>query len=96
MASMMTALASGALLGFSAGLAPGPMLALVLAAKLAALNPHLSRRWCRNVLYAWNDAVPVRRKIQVAARKPSLSNSAASSNAPVATGNVNPAKESEQ
>jgi small subunit ribosomal protein S21 len=63
---------------------------------LAALNPHLSRRWCRNVLYAWEDATPVRRKIQAAARKPSWSNSAASANAPVATGKVNPAKESEQ
>jgi hypothetical protein len=94
MATMLTALASGVLLGLSAGLAPVPTLAL--AAKLAALNPHLSRRWCRNVLYAWHEAAPVRRKIQVAARKPSLSNSAASSNAPVATGNVNHAKESEQ
>lgn len=42
MASMTTALASSALLGFFAGLAPDPMLALVMPAKLAALNPHLS------------------------------------------------------
>jgi hypothetical protein len=72
------------------------MLALMMAAKLAALNLHLSRGGCCKVLYAWDDAASVGRKIQVAARKPSRSNSAASANAPVATGNVNPAKESEQ
>jgi hypothetical protein len=33
-ARMMTALASGVLLGFSCGLAPGPLLALVLAQTL--------------------------------------------------------------
>jgi len=42
-----------------------------------------------------DDVASVGRKIQAAARKPSWSNSAASANAPVATGNVNPAKESE-
>lgn len=43
---MMTALASGVLLGFSAGLAPGPMLALVLAQTLR----HGSREGCKVAL----------------------------------------------
>ena len=42
----MTALASGALLGLSAGLAPGPMLALVLAQTLR----HGSREGCKVAL----------------------------------------------
>jgi threonine/homoserine/homoserine lactone efflux protein len=40
---MITALASGVLLGFSAGLSPGPMLALVLAQTLR----HGSREGCK-------------------------------------------------
>jgi threonine/homoserine/homoserine lactone efflux protein len=43
---MMTALASGVLLGLSAGLAPGPMLALVLAQTLR----HGSREGCKIAL----------------------------------------------
>jgi threonine/homoserine/homoserine lactone efflux protein len=43
---MMTALASGVLLGFSAGLAPGPMLALVLTQTLR----HGSREGCKIAL----------------------------------------------
>ena len=46
MASMITALASGVLLGLSAGLAPGPMLALVLAQTLR----HGSREGCKIAL----------------------------------------------
>jgi threonine/homoserine/homoserine lactone efflux protein len=45
-ARMMTALASGALLGLSAGLSPGPMLALVLAQTLR----HGSREGCKIAL----------------------------------------------
>jgi threonine/homoserine/homoserine lactone efflux protein len=43
---MVTALASGALLGFAAGLSPGPMLALVLAQTLR----HGSREGCKVAL----------------------------------------------
>lgn len=43
---MMTALASGVLLGLSAGLAPGPILALVLAQTLR----HGSREGCKIAL----------------------------------------------
>jgi len=43
---MLTALASGILLGFSAGLSPGPMLALVLAQTLR----HGSREGCKIAL----------------------------------------------
>ena len=43
---MMTALASGVLLGLSAGLSPGPMLALVLAQTLR----HGSREGCKIAL----------------------------------------------
>jgi threonine/homoserine/homoserine lactone efflux protein len=43
---MLTALASGVLLGFSAGLAPGPMLALVLAQTLR----HGTREGCKIAL----------------------------------------------
>jgi len=43
---MMTALVSGVLLGFSAGLSPGPMLALVLAQTLR----HGSREGCKIAL----------------------------------------------
>jgi threonine/homoserine/homoserine lactone efflux protein len=43
---MLTALASGVLLGFSAGLSPGPMLALVLAQTLR----HGSREGCKVAL----------------------------------------------
>ena len=43
---MLTALASGVLLGFSAGLSPGPMLALVLAQTLR----HGSREGCKIAL----------------------------------------------
>ena len=43
---MITALASGVLLGFSAGLSPGPMLALVLAQTLR----HGSREGCKIAL----------------------------------------------
>ena len=45
-ARMFTALASGMLLGFSAGLSPGPMLTLVLAQTLR----HGSREGCKIAL----------------------------------------------
>ena len=52
---MMTALASGVLLGLSAGLSPGPMLALVLAQTLR----HGSREGCKIALSPLVTDVPI-------------------------------------